>query len=245
MWGNNGDMSQCADAFAKAAKELETEAPEEALELYNRSLNLLAPPDLTTKEQLSQASIGIRDVLRDAFKFTVRGGPKWLKDALVLAKRMVKQFEAFESEPSMCKSMASVTIIQLTMRDVVQAEQTYLQEHLGNKHYLHSNECKVIDKILMAFKNGDLDMLDDAQKGENLFYFDAEIQPLARQLSLFASGVASKSRSKEDNESLAITRELSKLAMSVASPTAAAAQMATEAPAAAETVAPEDEADLC
>jgi signal recognition particle subunit SRP54 len=45
--------------------------------------------------------------------------------------RMVKQFEAFESEPSMCKSMASVIIILLSLGDVVQADQTYLQEHLA------------------------------------------------------------------------------------------------------------------
>lgn len=162
-----------------------------------------------------------------------------MKDALQIAKRMVKQFEAFESEPSMCKSMAAVIIIQLTMRDVVQADETYLQEFLGNKHFIASNECKVVDKILLAFKNNDLDLLDEAQKGENLFYFDPEIQPLARQLSLFSA----KARDARENPLNAkITNQLRELALSAASHTTAttANEEIPDVPA-----SDENEADLC
>jgi len=237
MWGNHGDVVQCAESIAKAAKELESEEPNEALDLYRRSLDILAPPDLLTKEQLSRVNIGVRDILRDAFKFALRGGESRLKDALQIAQRMVKQFEAFESEPSMCKSMASVTIIQLTMRDVIQAEQTYLQEHLNNKHYIVSNECKVIDKFLMAFKNSDLDLLDEAQKGDSIFFLDAEIQPLARQLSLFSA----KARdAKENQEAIKITRQLKEIALSAAS-TTEAAKIAADTEAALD----DEEADLC
>ena len=250
LWGTHGEIVQCAEVLAKAAKELEREQPEEALELYHRSLDILAPPDLATKEQLSKVNIGIRDVLRDAFKFSLRGGKTRLLDALKLAQRMVKQFEAFDSEPSMCKAMAAVVIILLTMRDVVQAEQTYLQEFLGNRHFIASNECKVVDKFLLAYKNSDIDMLDDAQKGENLFYFDAEIQPLAKALSLFSSSASAAGRTKEAQDAAAITRQLKELTMSVASPTEAAAQMAaaTAEDAAAGLPPPPpdvDEEDLC
>jgi len=241
MWGNNGDVTQCAEMTAKAAKELEAVQPDEALSLYKRSLDILAPPDLTTKEQLSKVNINIRDTLRDAFKFTLRGGQARLKDALDIASRMVKQFDAFESEPSMCKSMAAMTIIQLTMRDVVQAEQTYLQEHLGNRHYIASNECKVIDKFILAFKNSDLDMLDDAQKGDNLFYLDAEIQPLARQLSLFS---APRSKAVADSS---LSKHLADLVVTAATPIvdAAAGCLAAGQAAPSPPPPPPEEEDLC
>jgi gamma-soluble NSF attachment protein len=232
MWGSHGDVEKCADVLAKAAKELENEKPTEALDLYNRALEILAPDGLT-KEQLGKVNINIRDILREAFKYTLKRGEKdskSLKEALSLAKRMVKQFEAFESEPSMCKSMASVIIILLSLGDVVQADQTYLQEHLDNKHYITSNECKVIDKFIMAFKNSDLDLLDEAQKGENLFYLDPEIQSWAKGLSLFGRGKAAKTGDAK------IAREFKGLTLTTVSIPAPAAS--TPAPAASTTFAP-------
>lgn len=229
MWGSHGDVEKCADVLAKAAKELENEKPTEALDLYNRALEILSPDGLT-KEQLGKVNINIRDILREAFKYTLKRGEKdskSLKDALSLAKRMVKQFEAFESEPSMCKSMASVIIILLSLGDVVQADQTYLQEHLDNKHYITSNECKVIDKFIMAFKNSDLDLLDEAQKGENLFYLDPEIQSWAKGLSLFGRGKAAKT-----------TREFKGLTLTAASTTAPAASTSAPEPASTTTAPP-------
>lgn len=239
MWGSHGDVEKCADVLAKAAKELENEKPTEALDLYNRAIEILAPDGLT-KEQLGKVNINIRDILREAFKYTLKRGEKdskSLKDALSLAKRMAKQFEAFESEPSMCKSMASVTIILLSMGDVVQADQTYLQEHLDNKHYITSNECKVIDKFIMAFKNSDLDLLDDAQKGENLFYLDPEMQSWAKSLSLFGRGKFSKGDSK-------ITRELKGLTLTSTS-TPAPAPAASTSPAPPPPTADDDDDALC
>ena len=141
-------------------------------------------------------------------------------------------------QPSMCKSMAAVTIIQLAMRDVVSADQTYLQEHLSNKAYIVSNECKVIDKFLLAFKNNDLDMLDDAKHGDNLFYFDPEVQPLARNLSLFS---ARAREAKDSAENAKITKELKILALSTATNADVMAEMAVAEPITED----EDEPDLC
>lgn len=60
-------------------------------------MDIVAPEELTM-EQLSKTNVNLRDILRDAFKFCLRGGDERLKQALVIAKRMAKTFEAWESQ---------------------------------------------------------------------------------------------------------------------------------------------------
>ena len=97
LWGEYGDTNKCADVLACAAKELETEDADEALALYTRAMDIMAPAELT-REQLAKVNVNLRDILRDAFKFCLRGGEQRLKDALALAQRMARTFEAWESE---------------------------------------------------------------------------------------------------------------------------------------------------
>jgi hypothetical protein len=82
--------------------------------------------------------------------------------ALKHEQLMVRVFAAFEMESSMCKAMCAVTVIQLTMGDVVQAEQTFLQEHLNNKQYLNSQECRLAETFINAIKNHDLDKVSES-----------------------------------------------------------------------------------
>lgn len=139
----------------------------------------------------------------------------------------------------MCKMMAAVTIIQLAMRDVVSADQTYL-EHLGNKAFIVSNECKVVDKFVMAFKNNDTDLLDEAQRGDSLFFLDPEVQPLARNLSLFS---ARAREAAQDVENKKISRELKQLSLATAVSPTEIAMMAPDEP--DEQPVDEEEPDLC
>ena len=97
LWGDYGDTNKCADVLAKAAKELEAEDAGEALALYTRAMDIMAPPDFA-KEQLAKVNVNLRDILRDAFRFCVKGGERHLKHALAMAQRMAKTFEAWESE---------------------------------------------------------------------------------------------------------------------------------------------------
>jgi hypothetical protein len=70
--------------------------------------------------------------------------------------------------------------------DVVKAEQVYLQDHLNNSIYLSSKECKMADEFILAFKNYDLELLEDTKNDQNLNYVDREIQNLARKLNFKA-----------------------------------------------------------
>lgn len=139
--------------------------------------------------------------------------------------------------------MAAVTIIQLAMRDVVSADQTYL-DHLGNKAFIISNECKIVDKFVMAFKNNDLDLLDEAQRGDSLFFLDPEVQPLARNLSLFSARAREAAQNAENAK---ITRELKQLTLAAAVSPTEIAMMASPLEAEGQEDEPTDEAepDLC
>ena len=44
------------------------------------------------------------------------------------------------------------------MGDIVGADQTFL-EHLSNKHYIKSNECRLTEDLIRALKNHDIDMV--------------------------------------------------------------------------------------
>jgi len=176
------------------------------------------------------------DVLRQAFKFALRKdisqGQLNFSDSLILALRMVSVFEAFEQEGSMCKAMAAVIIIKLTMRDVIGADQLYLQEYLSNKPFIQSKECQVVDKLLLAFKNHDIDALEEATRGQGLFCLDLEVQSLAKRLSLF-SDRAKDAREFRENEDLSRALQELSIGASASSSSSSFASPSTSSSAAA------------
>lgn len=60
-------------------------------------------------------------------------------------------------------------------------------DHLSNTAYLKSTECKLAEDFLQAFKQMDIDMLDEAQRSHHLIHLDRDVQNLARNLSLMAN----------------------------------------------------------
>jgi hypothetical protein len=67
----------------------------------------------------------------------------------------------------------------------MQAQQTYLQEHLNIPGYLSSKECELADNLTMAFSANDLEKLEKAKRSTEMSYLDYEVQKLGRELSLF------------------------------------------------------------
>ena len=68
--------------------------------------------------------------------------------------------------------------------NLTQAQQTYLQEHLGNSQYLRSKECELADDLLQALGQRDLDRLDAVKLHPHLFHQDPEVQHLFKGLSV-------------------------------------------------------------
>ena len=176
-----GDTTKTADTLIKAAKILEAKLPEQAKLLYDKGCDMAFPLN-TPKERISQLHPGSLEIFRDKFNFLLK--QSMYIEALAHAERMISLFQAFGSDNSMTKTMLAITILYLTLGDVVKAEQTYLQEHLNNTTYLNSKECKLADELVMAFKNFDVELLDKTLSSPDLNYIDREIQNLARKLTL-------------------------------------------------------------
>jgi hypothetical protein len=80
------------------------------------ALEVLCPKN-TPKEQLNQCHPIIVDILRNLLTFLVKS--KFYSDAINIAGRIVDVSQAFDIESNMCKGFASITVLQLTMGDVV------------------------------------------------------------------------------------------------------------------------------
>ena len=145
LWGIHGDVDKCAETLAKAAKDMGNVNAAHALSLYKRACDLICPPDTRVTEmgRLHPSAIA---VMRETFAFMLsdkcngsnniidtksksKGTVNTIKDgsALAHAKRLVQLLTGFEMEGAMCKTMCAITIIQLSMGDVVQADATFLQ----------------------------------------------------------------------------------------------------------------------
>ncbi len=101
--------------------------------LFFTALEVLCPAS-TPKSQLNSIHPASLELFRTALSFFI--STAHYKEALTLANRMADIFLAFENESSMCKMFLTITLIQLTLGDAVQAQQTYLQEHLNSNTYL-------------------------------------------------------------------------------------------------------------
>ena len=210
-WGMYGDTSKTADTYIKAAKTLESSIPEKAKALYDKGCDMAFPAN-TPAERIPQLHPGSIEMFRDKFNFLLK--QSMYADALAHAPRMTALFQGFGSENSMTKTMLAVTILHLTLGDVVKAEQIHLQDHFNNSTYLNSKECKIADDLIMAFKIFDADLLEKTQGMPDLNYVDREIQNLARKLSL-------KSKKKRDNEVKSVTKEVDNMQIQDTDDTAA------------------------
>ena len=158
LWGVNGDVDKCADTLSKAAKAAAA-APDakKAQALHRRACDLICPPD-TPVEAMGRLHPNALNVMRDAFAFLL-ADKRTVKDGSAVrhAQRMVLLLRGFEMESAMCKAMCAVTILQLAMGDIAQADATYLQDHLDNKQYIASQECRLAEEFIMATKTHDVD----------------------------------------------------------------------------------------
>lgn len=186
-WGSNGDIPKYAEVLSKAATEYEAIDPKEAISVYQKSIDTIFPAD-TPNAQIKNLHATLLDTMRKYFTLLVTEG--LLNEALALANRMILVFTAFELEASLCKIFVSITILHLTLGDVVRAQQVYLQEHLNSTLYIRSKECELADSLIMAFNNVDVDILDEAQAGAEIHHLDPEIRRLGKELSLLAAEYA-------------------------------------------------------
>ncbi len=74
-------------------------------------------PASTKKEHFNQCHPVLVDIVRNMLTFMIRH--KFYQDAIKIANKHAEICQAFEIEATMCKALATVTILHLTLGDVV------------------------------------------------------------------------------------------------------------------------------
>ena len=80
-----------------------------------------------------------------------KGGNRY-PDAMKNALLLIRASEAFGQDTLTWKALVTVTVLQLTNKDVIAAEETYIQEHLSKTGYATSKEAEVVDRLIDAFR---------------------------------------------------------------------------------------------
>ena len=189
MWSLYGDLYQVASSYLAAAELCENSDSDRAVELYEQGRDILCPTD-ALDEDLKRTNVRGLDAMRKIFKFLIRDTQRLAK-AMSHAELMVRLFRAFEQDDAVHKILASITVIQLHMKDVVSADQTFM-EHLSIRGYTSSKACEIAEELVQAMKSYDSDALAAVLRSESMQYLDRDVQLLAKTLTM-RSGTASAS----------------------------------------------------
>lgn len=181
LYGLDGAIDKMADMLSRAAKEWVHVDKAKAQSVFLQACERMFPK-ATPADAVAKLHPKVLDIFRDAFLFFVT--EKMFSFALSTARRSIEIFTAFESDVSLCKMLTSVTIIQLSAGNVVQADDTFLQEHLSIAVYLRSKECALAEDLLTAMKSRDVEKLDAAQRSPDLTYLERDVQALAKTLTI-------------------------------------------------------------
>lgn len=185
IYALKGNPDKAADLLFRAGKVLESSKPDKALGKFNKAINLLYPKG-TPEAEIDKIHPSIIEMIRHTFKFLLAHDK--LQLALEFAEtRCIPVYEAFEQESSTCKTMAIVVILNLSLGDVVQANNKLL-EYFSNSFFLKSGECRLVDNLVQAFRLSDISKLDEAMQSHELGFLDPrEAIALVKMLSLFGA----------------------------------------------------------
>ena len=183
LWGEHGDLPRMSQMFVGAA-ESDGASENEKSEYLREACNILIPFGSTDGDLKSCDVKGV-EVLKKLFKFDMAGADR--EKAMETAQFLARVSEALEQDTVLWKCLAAITVLQLLAKDVIAAEQTYIQEHLSKRGYGTSKEAEVVEELLNAFKNSDGQQLQVLQKNPSLFYLDKETKDMVLALTLAVS----------------------------------------------------------
>ena len=70
--------------------------------------------------------------------------------------------------------------------DIVAADRSFT-DHLQDDEYLHSDQCKFAEDLIVAFKNSNEEAVQVAIASNSVTYLDNQVGRLTRKLSIYGS----------------------------------------------------------
>lgn len=186
FWGQAGDMLRVAQIYVNIA-ESEGASEDESAEYLNEAVEILMPAG-SSDADLKRCDVRGLEVLKKLLKFDLTKNR--LARAMEDATLLIRASEAFGQDSLMKKALATVTVLQLTNKDVIAAENTYIQEHLSKSDYASSKEAEIVDSLITAFRSTDEGQLQEVQRHPNLFYLDREVKDLVLKLTMASPSIA-------------------------------------------------------
>ena len=187
-WGTHGHTNKYAEMLILAAKiclkqNNNDDYVMKARECYEEALDMICPTE-TEAEDLSSIKLAVNlpEVIRDVFTFYIRN--KLYKEALALAFRSLPIFEFTKSDSTLTKMMVNITVLQLLNKDIVAADETYVQTFLGNSLFMNSSECELAEDLINAFKFDDIEKLESVQSGHRLAFLERDMINIVRTFTL-------------------------------------------------------------
>lgn len=204
LWGRAGDMIRVAQIYVNIAESVGV-TEDESAEYFGEAVNIMIPPS-SSDSDLKRYDVKSVEVLKKLLKFNLSKGSNRYPEAMKNALLLIRVCEAFAQDTQMWKALATVTVLHLTNKDVIAAEETYIQTHLSKSGYAATKEAELVDSMINAFKLMDEAQLQEVQKSPNLFYLDREVKDLVLKLTITSSSTTPKAVS-----SIQVTTEVSEV----------------------------------
>eukprot|EP00904_Undaria_pinnatifida_P001671 jgi/Undpi1/11504/HiC_scaffold_30.g13801.m1 len=180
--GRNDEASalflRCAEAWVHA------DEPGRAADYLGRSAKLAADADEDEAAERTNflRVVGACDVMVQAINFLATVNR--LEECMQVVERYCILLQAESIEHSLARMYLTYCILALARGDYVKADAVFRDEHLQSTAYLHSEECRVEEELLTAFKDLRPDLLTQVQQDRTLRRLDTVIVRLAKSLRL-------------------------------------------------------------
>ncbi|KAJ4702792.1 gamma-soluble NSF attachment protein [Melia azedarach] len=188
-----GRSQPASDALTKAARALEDNAPEDAIQLYTDACSILEEDD---KEQMAfDLYRGATNVYIKLEKYT---------DAATFLLRWGLAADKCNATHSQCKAYLCAIIVYLYAHDFKQAEKCY-NDCSQIDAFLRSDQNRCASKLLSAYTEGDVEEIKRVAQSSTISNLDHMIIRLARKLptgdvSALKAGAAEEEEPLDEND---------------------------------------------
>ncbi|CAM9195867.1 unnamed protein product [Ectocarpus sp. 12 AP-2014] len=178
-WVNADEPGRAAEYFGRSAKLVKDSDEDAAAERYIAASKVMVPNGSDSRSNFTRVVGGV-EVLVQAIIFLA--STNRLEQSMEVVSRYVIILEAEGMEHSLGRMYLTYCILALALGDYVRADMAFRNVHLQSTAYLRSEECRVEEELLIAFKDSRPDLLMEAQKDRTLHRLETAIVRIAKSL---------------------------------------------------------------
>ncbi|CAM9839102.1 unnamed protein product, partial [Ectocarpus fasciculatus] len=173
------EPGRAAEYFGRSAKLVKDSDEDAAVERYITASKVMVPNGSDSRSNFTRVVGGV-EVLVQAIVFLASANR--LEQSMEVVSRYVIILEAEGMEHSLGRMYLTYCVLALALGDYVRADMAFRNVHLQSTAYLRSEECRVEEELLIAFKDCRPDLLVEAQNDRTLHRLETAIVRIAKSL---------------------------------------------------------------